>query len=232
MRRLGVIGGIGPESTIAYYQALLAIAAELGTDGNPPILIDSLDVRRLLRLMSAGRLTEVEDYLVAEIEVLARGGAALAIIAANTPHIVFDQVSARSPIPLLSIVEAARDAARTVGLKRVGLLGTRFTMQARFYTDVLANAAIDTVVPTPEEQGWVHDCYVNELLSSILTAPSRERMLELIATMKERDRTDGILLAGTELPLLLPMREASGIPLLDTTQIHARAAATAAWASS
>jgi aspartate racemase len=230
MRKLGMIGGIGPESTIAYYRSLLAASIELGTGVHPPILIDSIDLARVLGLVEEGGYAELTDYLVAEIEALARAGAAVAIIAANTPHVVFDDVEARSPIPLVSIVEATRDAALAMGVKRVGILGTRFTMQGPFYPAVFARAGIESVSPSEAEQAYVHRRYVEELLNSIFSVDAREQILSVVAAMKERDRIDAVVLAGTELPLLLTESLASGVPLLDTTMIHARAAARSAWA--
>lgn len=229
MRPLGVIGGIGPESTIAYYRSLIAASIELGTGPHPPILIDSIDLARVLRLVGEGSLAELTSYLVEEIEALARAGAALGIVAANTPHVVFDAVKERSPIPLVSIVDATRDAAAAMRLKRVGILGTRFTMQGRFYHAVLAGAGIEAVSPTEREQDYVHGRYVEELLQSIFSPDTREKILGVVTAMKERDGVDGVVLAGTELPLLLTAGHAGGIPLLDTTAIHARAAARAAW---
>ena len=107
MKVLGVVGGIGPESTIAYYRSIIATARKRRSDeGNPPILINSIDVHRVLQLVAEGALTTLINYLVTEVEKLAKGGAALGLLAANTPHVVFDEVAARAPIPLVSIVAA------------------------------------------------------------------------------------------------------------------------------
>ncbi|HEY6947649.1 MAG TPA: amino acid racemase, partial [Gemmatimonadales bacterium] len=197
-----------------------AYREQRGDGTYPSILINSIDLKRLLDLAGAERLDELTDYLLRELERLARAGADVALFASNTPHLVFEEVRRRAPIPLLSIVEAACAAAEAQGLTRVGLLGTRFTMQARFYPDVFARAAIRVVVPDAEEQRWVHDRYVHELIPAIFRPETRERMLALVARMKARDGIEGVILGGTELPLLL--RDASGgIPLLDTTRIHA-----------
>jgi aspartate racemase len=229
MKRLGVIGGIGPESTVVYYRSLVAAGRERLSGTSPPLLINSIDVQTVLRLAEEDPLPGLRDYLVSEITVLARAGASLALIAANTPHIVFDEVRQRSPIELVSIVDATRDAVRTRGLTRLALLGTKFTMQGRFYPDVFSRSGIELVCPREEEQAFVHDIYVGELLKNRFLAATLERMLILIQTLKERDRVKGVILAGTELPLLLTGDSACGIPLLDTTQIHVMAAVEQAW---
>lgn len=222
MATLGIIGGIAPESTIQYYRLIVAAYREQRADGAyPSIIINSIDLKRLLDLAAGERLAELTEYLLRELERLARAGADVALFASNTPHLVFEEVRSRAPIPLISIVEAACAAAEAQGLTRVGLLGTRFTMQARFYPDVFARAGISVVAPDADEQRWVHDRYVNELIPAIFRPETRERMLALVARMKARDGIEGVILGGTELPLLLQDARARGIPLLDTTRIHA-----------
>ena len=224
MKTVGIIGGIGPESTIAYYRSLIASYRQLRPDGSAPaILINSLDVTTLLDFMEANRLDAVTDYLLDGLQKLARAGADFGIIAANTPHIVFDDLQRRSPLPLVSIVEATCNEAKKRGIRRAGLLGTRFTMQASFYPDVFSRQGIAVVMPHEEEQVWIHEKYVGELLKDKFLPQTRERLLEIIGRMKEQEQIQGVILGGTELPLLLRDDEASGIPLLDTTQIHVQA---------
>jgi aspartate racemase len=225
MKTIGIIGGIGPESTIEYYRAIIAAYRERADGDYPSIVINSISVKKLLDLIATNELVAVTDYLVSEVERLARAGADFALFASNTPHIVFDEVQRRSSIPLLSIVQATCDAAKALGLKRVGLFGTRFTMQARFYPDVFAREKIAVAVPAPDEQAFIHEKYMVELLNNIIRPDTRERLLEIVGRMKERDGIEGLILGGTELPLILRDGTASGIPLLDTTQIHAKAAA-------
>ena len=164
-----------------------------------------------------------------EVERLAKGDADVALIAANTPHIVFDDVRSRSPIPMVSIVEVTCEFARAMGLRRVGLFGTRFTMHGHFYPDVFSKAGIEIVSPRGDEQAYIHDKYVNELLNGTFRASTREGLLRLVDTQRERDRIDAVILAGTELPLLLTDSKAASVPLLDTTDIHVKAAVKLAW---
>ena len=135
MRTLGIIGGTGPETTIEYYRRLIAAYRERSPEGNAPsLVINSIDSKKLVDLVTANELTQMADYLVCEVERLARAGAGLALIAANTPHLVFDEVQSRSRIPMLSIVTATRDAAVGAGLRRLALFGTRFTMQGDVFS--------------------------------------------------------------------------------------------------
>ena len=224
MKPIGIIGGIGPESTIDYYRAMIAAYRERQPDGSQPaILINSIDAAAMLGPLMTGELERVADGLVVELGRLERAGAGIAALAANSPHIVFDQVQRRSLLPLVSIVEATRDEARRLGLKRLGLFGTRFTMQGHFYQDVFDQAGLTLLVPDETEQACIHDKYMNELVKGILSPETRERLLEIVARMKAHDRVDAVILGGTELPLILRDPAASGIPLLDTTVIHARA---------
>jgi aspartate racemase len=224
MRTVGIIGGIGPESTVKYYRSLIASYRQLRPDGSyPSIILNSLDVTKLLAWMGAGQLSEVTDYLVGGLQKLVLAGADFGIIAANTPHIVFDEVQQRSPIPLISIVEATCAEAERRGMTKVGLLGTRFTMQAHFYQAVFSRKGIRLVVPPEDEQDYIHDKYVGELLIGIFLPETHEKLLEIIERMKQRDQIQAVILGGTELPLILSGEQACGIPLLDTTQIHVQA---------
>jgi aspartate racemase len=224
MKRLGIVGGIGPESTIVYYRALIAAVRERLDGAALPILINSIDVHTVLRLAEDDPVPGLRDYLLSEISVLARGGASIALIAANTPHMVFDEIRQGSPIELVSIVEATRDVARERALNRIGLFGTKFTMQGRFYSDVLSPSQIELVRPRDDEQAYIHRVYVEELLNNIFRPETRDRLLAIAAVMEDRDGVQAVILAGTELPLLLTNMSTSPVPLLDTTEAHVKAA--------
>src|SRR5579884_1379961 len=162
MKKLGVIGGLGPESTIDYYRFLIAAYRERVPDGSaPPIIINSIDMNKGLSMVRSENYEQLTEYLLKELEVLARAGAAFAIISANTPHIVFDEVDARTPLPLISIVEATAAEAKKRGLNKLTLFGTQFTMQGSFYPKVFRRHEIALVVPGKEEQAYIHDKYMN-----------------------------------------------------------------------
>src|SRR5438552_16720220 len=226
MKTLGIIGGLGPESTIDYYQRIIALYRERTGDGSyPEFIINSVDLRKGLDFMAANDLAGMADYLLKGIGKLARAGADFGLIAANTPHIVFDDVAPKSPIPLISIIEATCAAAKTQNLKRLALFGTRYTMQATFYAKVFSRQGIELLVPEPNDQAYIHDKYMNELVPGKFLPETRAGLLAIVDRMKETTGIDGVILAGTELPLILSDAEHNGIPFLDTTKIHVEAAA-------
>jgi aspartate racemase len=220
-KTLGLIGGIGPESTIEYYRLIVAAYRERSKSGGyPSIIINSVDLQRLLDWMNANELEKVTDYLVLEIERLQSSGADFAALSSNTPHIVFDEIQRRVKLPLISIVEAACDKVQRDGFKTVGLFGTRFTMRANFYPDVFSRAGITLILPNEDEQTYIHDHYIGELLNNIFLPETRARMLEIADEVKARDGIEALILGGTELPLLLRDKEHNGIRLLNTSSIH------------
>lgn len=224
MKIAGLVGGIAPESTVAYYRQLIArYRARTGDGSYPPLVINSIDLTRMIGLIGAGRLDEVTDYLAGEVERLARAGASFGAFASNTPHVVFEPLRQRTTIPLVSIVEVARDAALARGLKRLALFGTRFTMQARFYPDALEAAGIAMVLPTSGEQADIHDRYMNELVLGIFRPETRDRLVGIVRRLIAHEGIDGLILGGTELPLLLTDANDLGVPLLDTGALHVEA---------
>ncbi len=225
MRRLGIVGGIAPESTIEYYRIIVAAYRARVTDGSyPPLFINSIDMNRMRGLLEAGELGHLAEYMLGEVRRLADAGAEFGFLASNTPHIVFGEVEARSPIPLLSIVRAARDAAVALGLGRVGLLGTRFTMRGGFYDEVFGEAGVRVVTPEAADQDYVHERYMGELVHGVFLEETRAGLLAVVDRLKEREGVEGIVLGGTELPLILRDAAGRGIPFLDTTRIHAERA--------
>ena len=224
MKTLGIIGGIGPESTVEYYQLIIARYRELRRDGSyPPIIINSIDLKKYLDLAGAGKFDEFVAPLVAELDKLKQAGADVGLLAANTPHIVFDEVRDRSPLPLISIIEATREEAKKLGLNRVGLFGTGFTMSAKMYPETFSRAGMTVIVPNSEERDYIHQKYLGELLKGIILPETRQRLLTIVERMKESESIQGLILGGTELPLILRGVDA-GIPFLDTTTIHVQAA--------
>lgn len=227
MKTLGIIGGLGPESTIDYYKKIIALYRERTGDGNyPQLIINSVDLKKGLNFMDANNLPGMADYLVEEIGNLILAGATFGLISANTPHIVFDEVASRSSIPLISIVEATCTAAKAKKLKRLALFGTRYTMQATFYPEVFLREGIELLLPGSEDQTYIHDKYLNELVSGKFLPATRAGLLAIVDRMKANSNIDGVILAGTELPLILRGSEHNGMALLDTTKIHCEAAVT------
>ena len=219
-KTLGLIGGTGPESTIEYYRLLVAKYRELADGNSPSLIINSINLKQLIEWMNAGALGKVADYLVFEIEKLRHAGANVAALTANTPHIVFDELQQRLTLPLISIVEATREKVEESGFRSVALFGTRFTMQAPFYPAVFSRANIKLALPNSEEQKYIHEIYMGQLLKDVFLPETREKLLLIADAMRARDGIEAVILGGTELPLLLRDEEHDGMPLLDTTRIH------------
>ena len=220
MKTLGLIGGTGPESTIDYYRLLTAQYREKADGASPPVVINSVDLKRMIAWMSANELDKVTNYLVEQFETLEKAGVDFAALTANTPHIVFDEIQQRVNLPLISIVEAACERAQTLGFKSVGLFGTRYTMQAPFYPKVFSRTEIKLVTPSEEEQEYIHEKYFGELLKDTFLPETRAKFLQIADEIKAREGIEALILGGTEIPLLLRTEEHNGIQLLDTTRIH------------
>ena len=225
MKTLGVIGGLGPESTIDYYERIIALYRERTRDGSyPRFFIISVDLKKGLDFMEAGDLAGMAAYLLDGIDKLVRAGADFGLISANTPHIVFDDVASKSPIPLISIVEATCAAAKTRKLQRLALFGTRYTMQGKFYVNLFSREGIELLVPEPNDQDYIHEKYMNELVPGKFLPETHAGLLAIVDRMKAKSDIDGVILAGTELPLILRDPDYNGIPFLNTTEIHCEAA--------
>lgn len=224
-KTLGIIGGVGPESTVDYYRSIIRLYRErVGDDSYPQIILNSIDLKKEIEMVERNQLPELTTYLVAEIEKLARAGADFGLIASNTPHIVFDDVRARSRLPMISIVEAACDIATTRGFTRIAIFGTIFTMTGNFYAQVFARAGIELVLPQSSERHYIHDKYMNELVNGIFRAETHAGLLAVVDRMKAQEGIDSVILAGTELPLIVQEEAHNGIPFLNTTRIHVEAA--------
>ena len=222
MSIVGLVGGLGPESTIDYYRRLLDAWKNVDASTSPSIVIDSLDVQRGLRLVATDRAGLVA-YLLDSVRRLAGAGVDFVAITANTPHIVFDELAAQSPVPLLSIVEACANEAKRRGIRRLALLGTRFTMDAPFYPQVFERSGMTIVPPTSDERTWVHDRYVNQLIKGDFRDETRAEFIALIDRLRREENVEAVILGGTELPLLLKNDVVAGVPTLDTTALHVAA---------
>ena len=184
--------------------------------------MDSLDVDYGLSLVEHDRPKLVE-YLLESTQRLANAGCDFGAMAANTPHVVFDDLVARSPIPLISIVEAAAEEATRRGMKRVGLLGTRFTMEGSFYPNVLARHGIECITPDAREIAWIHERYIGQMLRGDFREETRDGVIGIILRLGNEEKIDGVILGGTELTILLSASSIGGVPALDTTALHVSA---------
>ena len=218
-KRIGILGGISYESTIKYYQYILTRHYEQANDYYyPEIVIFSLNFQKFTDFENRDKKKYIE-YITEGIGTLERAGADFAVMAANSPHVVFEDVKKRSNIPLLSIVEVTAEKAYQKGMKTLLLLGIKFTMQSSFYQDMFGRSKITVRVPSQREQDEIDSIIFDELVRGIIKEESKKRLLQIIKSY----RVDGVILGCTELPLIL-RQEDTDVNLLDTLELHAEAA--------
>ncbi len=222
-KRIGILGGMTPESTVTYYQHVFRRYEELHGDlGYPETIIYDVSFKRFEDWMGEEDWESIEEALLDGLKRLAAAGADFAVIATNTMHILFDKLEARSPLPLMSIVDATAEAVREEGLEVVGLLGTRFTMEKPFYREGLMRHGIDTLVPDEGDREYINRVVFEELSRGQLLTESRNRYLEIIDGLVQ-EGAQGIVLGCTEIPLLVTP-EHTDVKLFDTAVIHAEKA--------
>jgi aspartate racemase len=221
MKKAGIIGGLGPEATVDYYNLLIDAFKDGSGDLNyPEIIIYSVNMSVFIGLMKEKKYDQAVDKMVETIDALKRAGADFGAITANTPHMLFDRINERSPMPLISIVEATRDACIAKGLKRTGLMGTGFTMNASFYPDVFRRHGIDVILPDEMDKQTINQKLFSEIELGIFRDETRQQLIGIIEKMVVEQRIDSMILGCTELPLILKEPAYAGIPMLNTTKIH------------
>ena len=222
MATVGLVGGLGPESTVDYYRRLITAWEREDPLSSPSIVIDSLDVKLTRRLVERD-LAALTEYILESLGRLHGAGVSFGAITANTPHIVFERLSPRSPIPLISVVEVCMEEARRLRLKRLAIFGTRWTMEAPLYPAAAQPHGIDIVVPPEPQRTWLHERYVGELVKGDFRDETRRGVVAMAERLRDEERIDGVVLGGTELPLLMRGPTIADLPALDTTGLHVAA---------
>lgn len=221
MKRIALIGGVGPESTIEYYRLIIKRFQErLNTKDYPEIIINSINMTEMLNCLYNNELDNLVNLLIDKINILEKSEVDYVAIASNTPHIVFDNLADKIKIPLISIVEETCKVINDKNIKRVGLLGTKFTMTSGFYNKVADKYGIEIVIPEIKNQDYIHEKYMTELLINKIVPETKEHLIQIVRTLKKENLIDGLVLAGTELPLILNQSDLDDIEILDTTKIH------------
>jgi aspartate racemase len=224
MRKIGIVGGLGPESSIEYYRIIIELYRKKKRDeGSPELIIYSLNIKDMIDLVEYGKWDLLVTVIVSAVQSLAKAGADMALIAANTPHAVYDRIRAKSTIPMLSIVEETFRVVEHQGLEKVGLLGTKTTMTHDFYSKVFSRGGINIITPGKRSQEYIHNKLMTELQFGRAVKDTKNRLLSIIEKMVEQNGIQGVILGCTDLPLILKKDE-FGIPFFNTTKIHAEAA--------
>jgi len=222
-KRIGILGGLSPESTIEYYQYITRTYTQrFGDYRNPDIIIYSVSFQPYVDWPNEERWDLVAQGLSKAAQSLEAAGADFIVIATNTMHLVLDQVQASLHIPVLSLLDVVAEAILAKGFKTVGLLGTRFTMEKNLYQDALARKGITVLIPDADDRAMVNRVIYDELVAGRIRAESRAGYVDIIKKLAARG-AQGVILGCTEIPLLVCEADA-GLPLFDTTLIHAEAA--------
>jgi aspartate racemase len=222
MKRIGILGGMSPESTVEYYLHITrTYTARFGDYGYPEIIIYSVSFQPYVDWPNAERWDLVGEGLAEGARRLVAAGADLIAIATNTMHLVIDDVQEAVDVPVLSLLDAVGDAILARGLTSVGLLGTRFTMEKPLYHDALAEKGVTVLTPPADDRRVVNGVIYDELVAGVVKRESRAAYLRIIGDLV-RAGAEGVILGCTEIPLLVN-EEGAGVPLFDSTVIHADA---------
>jgi aspartate racemase len=222
-KKIGILGGMSPESTVEYYQYIThSYTDRFGDYGYPEVIIYSVSFQPYVDWPLQDRWDLVAQGLSEAAQKLEAAGADFVVIATNTMHLVFDQVQASVSVPMLSLLDAVGEAILARGMNTVGLLGTKFAMEKGFYQDALARKGITILVPDEKDREYVNTVIYDELVAGQIRDESRDGFVAIIKRLAERG-AEGVILGCTEIPLLVSEGDA-GLPLFDTTVIHAEAA--------
>ena len=220
MKKLGLVGGMGPESTISYYHDIVyGVQKRIGKNFFPNLVIESVNVFDILRLCDEQKYDKLTNYLIQAIQNLIESGADFIALSANTPHIVFDRLQEQSSVPLVSIVEATCNEAIRLNKHKVGLLGTIFTMKEDFFKKPFYSSGIEIITPTAQEMEYINLKISSELELGIVKEETLQGFQKIMKRMQQEESIEAVILGCTELPLLLN-DEVSPIPCLDTMKIH------------
>jgi len=223
VKTLGLIGGSSWVSTIEYYRLINeGVNGRLGASQYARCIIYSFNLADILALMARQDWDGLLELCAGACEGLQHAGADAFVLCASTLHVVADPLSGRINRPLVHIADATAAAVRQEGLDRVGLLGTRFTMELDFFRERLARQRIDTIIPDDSQRAFIHETISSELGKGIFTAATKSRFVEIIADLGGRG-AQGAVLGCTEIPMLVKAGDTE-LPLFDTTAIHAAAA--------
>ena len=224
MKTIGLLGGMSWESTVPYYQHINQLVRErLGGLHSAKVVLYSVDFHEIAQLQRAGNWDEAQAVLSCAAKALVAAGAEILVICTNTMHKLAAQIEAAAGIPLLHIAMPTATAIQQAGLRKVGLMGTRFTMEQPFYRDLLQEKyGLELVIPEEAERADIHRVIFDELCVGEVREESRQRYHQIMANLVARG-AEGIILGCTEIAMLVSS-DAASVPLFDTTTLHARGA--------
>ena len=222
MKKIGLVGGTGPESTLMYYKILnTEIDRITGGEAMPDIAIESVNFTRVWNYVTEGNYDALIDYLYEKLDALEKGGSEVISLTAVTVHVVYDELASEFDRPIVSIPKAVCEEAVSKGIKRIGLLGTIFTMEKDYMKKDLREAGIEVFVPNEEDRKLVATRIFEELEKGIVKESTLKELQDVINRMKEENGIEGVILGCTELPLILN-QEKCPVECFDAVKIHIR----------
>ena len=227
MKKFGLIGGIGPESTVKYYQQIIKeYRKRLRTEEYPDFLIQSINMTEMLNFVFSNNLDGLANFLSQHLTELQRSGVEFSALASNTPHIVFDKLSELSGIRLISIVEETCKVIKSNELTNVGLFGTKSTMEAGFYQSNAEKYNFKIIIPNESQRNFIHKKYFEELVFNKIDQTTKSCLIEIANELKIKNEVQGLILGSTELSLILNQSDFKDLLVFDTTQIHVESIVT------
>jgi len=222
MKKFGLLGGIGPESTVEYYLQIIKKAKEI-TGTNPDFLIKSIDTNVVLAYAAEKKYKDLITFLKQKINVLEEAKVDFSAMASNTPHVVYDELIKEVSVPIISIVEETCKKTKENNLKKVGLFGTMSTMTSGFYQKKGEKYGIEIITPSQDQMEYIHDKYMKELLFRNIKQTTKKELIHIVDDLCEKYDIEGLILGGTEIPLILNQDDFEHIKIMDTTEIHVEA---------
>jgi len=220
MKKLGILGGMGPESTLLYYKEIASAFKEKDKNGRfPALTIETVNMYEMLGYCKAGKYGELADYLLQGIRNLEKAGADFVVIASNTPHVVFEALEREANVPLLSIVQPTYEAVRAQGFKKIAWLGIRFSMEQPYFRKIFIENGIDVAVPNKEERIYMDKIIAEELEFGIVRESSKTEINKIIQRLISEEGVEAVILGCTELPLMYANEELP-VPAFNTMQYH------------
>lgn len=226
MKTIGILGGLGPEATADYYKEIIKGFNERNESESlnyPEIVIYSVNMSKFIGLLEVKNYIQAADYLAQCLNNIKNAGADFAVISANTPHLLFNEIQSKVDLPLISIVEVCAHKAQEYALKKCALLGTKFTMQNDFYNNVFRQYGIEICVPETKQIEFINSKLFNELELGIFKDETRQELLDIVMEIQEKQGIDSVILGCTEFPLMFKESDYLGLPFLNTTKIHVAA---------
>jgi aspartate racemase len=220
MKKAGIIGGLGPASTLVYYKEIIdGYRAIAGEDCYPDIIINSINMTQLLDYVASGDMDALAGMVVQSIEDLANAGAGFAAIASNTPHIAINEITRKSALPLISIVDVNCTYAKEKGYKNIAVIGTKFTMNSGLYSKPMQQKGINAFVPDAQDIETIQHLIFPDLENGIVNKEDKKRMIDISEKYIRKHSCDALLLGCTEIPLMIKENDIS-VPVINTMQVH------------